>query len=283
MAGGTYILLHNLTSKPVILDVELDELTSKGNKNAIKNALYNKIILAICSGDKEFCKYHGGDIVISINGRLVPAKSSNADINAICLASKINTLQWFTRQRGGFFMEIINFFMGLLKLVLYIPKLILWVLALILWMIKLAFFLVVYALKVLSKDGIFGLVKFITTDILLAPFNLVFSLIKIGFNWLGRNTVQAIWGADNVPEPDEPSDRIITGSGNAGCPGGQKCYRTAEGTIPFSVIIATVLCPPVGVFMEYGLTGWLNILICALLTLVFYFPGLIYALILLYC
>ena len=173
--------------------------------------------------------------------------------------------------------------MGLLKLVLYIPKLILWVLALILWMIKLAFFLVVYALKVLSKDGIFGLVKFITTDILLAPFNLVFSLIKIGFNWLGRNTVQAVWGADNVPEPGEPSDRLITGSGIDGCAGGQKCYRTADGTIPFSVIIATVLCPPVGVFMEYGLTGWLNILICALLTLVFYFPGLIYALILLYC
>ena len=286
MAGGTYILLHNLTSKPVILDVELDELISKDNKNALAldcnpmQTVYNEIILAICSGDKEFCKYHGRDIVISINGKLIPPTSSNADIKAICLAGKINTLQWFTRQRGGFFMEIINFFMGLLKLVLYIPKLILWVMALILWMIKLAFFLVVYALKVFSQDGIFGLVKFITTDILLAPFNLIFSLVKIGFNWLGRNTVQAIWGADNVPEPGEPSDRVITGSG---CPGGQKCYKTADGTIPFSVIIATVLCPPVGVFMEYGLTGWLNILICALLTLVFYFPGLIYALILLYC
>ena len=186
MAGGTYILLHNLTSNPVILDVELDELTSKDNKNAQEldynpmPTVYNEIILAICSGDKEFCKYHGRDIVISINGKLIPPTSSNADIKAICLAGKINTLQWFTRQRGGFFMEIINFFMGLLKLVLYIPKLILWVMALILWMIKLAFFLVVYALKVFSQDGIFGLVKFITTDILLAPFNLIFSLVKIG-------------------------------------------------------------------------------------------------------
>ena len=65
--------------------------------------------------------------------------------------------------------------------------------------------------------------------------------------------------------------------------GGKKCYKTADGTIPFTVIISTILCPPIGVFMEYGITGWFNILICALLTLMFYFPGLIYALILLYC
>jgi uncharacterized membrane protein YqaE (UPF0057 family) len=174
--------------------------------------------------------------------------------------------------------------MGLLKLVLFIPKLILWVVALILWLIKAAFFLFVYATKLIVNDGITGLVRFIVLDLFMAPFSLIFTFLKMFINWLGRNTVQAMWGADNVPEPGEedlePSDKIING---AGCGEGQKCYKTEEGTIPFSVIITTVLCPPVGVFMEYGITGWFNILICALLTLVFYFPGLIYALILLYC
>ena len=65
--------------------------------------------------------------------------------------------------------------------------------------------------------------------------------------------------------------------------GDKKCYKTPDGTVPFSVVIATILCPPVGVFMEYGLMGWFNILIAALLTLMFYFPGLIYSLIILYC
>lgn len=63
----------------------------------------------------------------------------------------------------------------------------------------------------------------------------------------------------------------------------EKCYETPPGQIPFTIIIMTVLCPPLGIFMQYGLSFWINIILCALLSLVFYFPGLIYALILLYC
>lgn len=43
------------------------------------------------------------------------------------------------------------------------------------------------------------------------------------------------------------------------------------------VILA--LCPPAGVFMAYGLKGWLQIIICCMATLFYYFPGLAYALI----
>ena len=49
------------------------------------------------------------------------------------------------------------------------------------------------------------------------------------------------------------------------------------------VLLGTIILPPLGVFMELGIKGWLNILICALLTLLYYVPGLVYALILLYC
>ena len=37
---------------------------------------------------------------------------------------------------------------------------------------------------------------------------------------------------------------------------GKKCYAKPDGKIPFNVIIGTIVCPPLGVFMEYGLTGF---------------------------
>jgi uncharacterized membrane protein YqaE (UPF0057 family) len=63
----------------------------------------------------------------------------------------------------------------------------------------------------------------------------------------------------------------------------EKCYKTPPGQIPFSIIIMSILCPPLGIFMQYGLSYWLNIVICSLLTLMYYIPGLLYCLILLYC
>ena len=41
----------------------------------------------------------------------------------------------------------------------------------------------------------------------------------------------------------------------------------------------TILFPPAGVFMAKGVSGLMYFLICCFLTLMLYFPGLIYALI----
>jgi uncharacterized membrane protein YqaE (UPF0057 family) len=57
----------------------------------------------------------------------------------------------------------------------------------------------------------------------------------------------------------------------------------SESGLPLSIILLTVLLPPLGLFMELGLKNWINIAFCALLTAFYYFPGLIYALIILYC
>ncbi len=62
----------------------------------------------------------------------------------------------------------------------------------------------------------------------------------------------------------------------------KKCYKADEGTIPMSVLISTVLLPPLGVFMRFGLNRWLDILITGGLSIMYYFPGLIYGLILIY-
>lgn len=43
--------------------------------------------------------------------------------------------------------------------------------------------------------------------------------------------------------------------------------------------IATLMFPPLGVFMKKGITGFGYIFLCCILTMLFYFPGLIYAII----
>ena len=61
-----------------------------------------------------------------------------------------------------------------------------------------------------------------------------------------------------------------------------KCYLTNNGKVPFSILLGTILCPPLGVFMDLGATGWLNIVLCVILTFMFYIPGLLYALFIIY-
>lgn len=56
-----------------------------------------------------------------------------------------------------------------------------------------------------------------------------------------------------------------------------RCYK-GIGTTGYINIISTIICPPLGIFMSYGISGWFKILICCALTLLYYVPGLIYAL-----
>nr|QDY52249.1 hypothetical protein 5_46 [Mimiviridae sp. ChoanoV1] len=55
-----------------------------------------------------------------------------------------------------------------------------------------------------------------------------------------------------------------------------RCYRglTSNG---FLNIIGTILCPPAGIFMAFGVSGFFKIVLCAILTLGYYIPGLVYA------
>lgn len=63
---------------------------------------------------------------------------------------------------------------------------------------------------------------------------------------------------------------------NTGCSNGIKKYCFKYDFIRHVVLI---LCPPAAIFMADGLRGWLQILICAAATLLYYFPGLAYAII----
>ena len=176
------------------------------------------------------------------------------------------------------FDPIIKPLRAIINCVLMLVKLVLYIVAVFFWIIKFHFWFFVVFLPSLPAD-ISKIVKNITYLLYEALFGAGLNYVRRIVNKVGRWTIYGITaGWDNA------DDRKPGGEEDA-CKGGPsyKCYRTEEGTVPFSVIIGTVLCPPVGVFMEYGVLGWFNVLICAILTLLFYFPGLIYALLLLYC
>ena len=96
---------------------------------------------------------------------------------------------------------------------------------------------------------------------------IVLGLIRVIFNYTLEPIFSSFWGHGKNNKVGK-------------C---KKCFSTRAGKLPFSIIIGTILLPPLGVFMELGISGWINIVVCVLLTLAFYFPGLIYALILLTC
>jgi uncharacterized membrane protein YqaE (UPF0057 family) len=111
------------------------------------------------------------------------------------------------------------------------------------------------------------------------PFDIGMALLQTTINMIG-GWMQGFWGWDqsSLTQNDKNSNYFKTINKNKG----KKCYLTNTNTVPFSVVLGTILCPPIGVFMDMGITGWLNILICILLTLLFYIPGLVYALLIIY-
>lgn len=244
-----------------------------------KSILYNYIF-------KDHPQPDDNNILIKINNKVLqfdnvckttPLYELFSKYNIDITSNIIQKLEWNGRLRGGIFMLLIDMVIAIFKLLLLIPKMLIWFVEFIIYTIKVLVFTIKLGIDAISVDGIMGLVKFVSQEILLAPLRVAFILIKKFVNSLGNNTIKAIWGADNVDFEEDADPTNPTNMNN------KKCYSTPDGTVPFSVVIATILCPPVGVFMEYGVLGWFNILICALLTLMFYFPGLIYALILLYC
>ena len=189
---------------------------------------------------------------------------------------------------------IANAFLMLLKAIVYIIMLFTWFLKFLTWIFM-------EVLPSIPTD-IFGLVRFLSYMLIDAVFGTFMYYFKKLFNSAGSTVIGAtLSGWDNNPDESQPSQNParystdefneINSEAQNSQPGmadkidcsGRKCYRTEAGTVPWTVILATVLFPPSGVFMELGLSGWLQILVCLLLTFMFYFPGLIYALIILYC
>ena len=229
------------------------------------------------------------------NGKIITKDNDN---NNFCFENGLNSQKQIIildinfRQKGGFFLDLISSFFeiilypitypfrGILNAFLLMIKAVVYIVALAMYAIKVIIWFFVDFIPSIPGDMV-AFIQFFTTALFDFLFGTITHYIRMGGNKLGQMTVRGTMGWDNVPnennENDGESDYF-----NNDC-ADKKCYKTPDGTVPFTVVIATILCPPVGVFMEYGLLGWFNVLICCILTLMFYFPGLIYALIILYC
>ena len=221
------------------------------------------------------------------NGKII---SKNTSINQLFTSHISNThisnthiiyIDIIERQNGGdvfsdllnAIIQIGNFFIMLYKIIKWIGLFLYWNLNFLLWLLN--DFL---NPKHIMKEFVNSM-SVIVIAICRIPFDILLSLFGLSVNMVGGWT-QGFWGWDqsSLTQKDRDSNYFKKMNKN----NSKKCYLTDTNTIPFSILLGTILCPPIGVFMDMGLTGWLNILICILLTLFFYIPGLIYALLIIY-
>jgi uncharacterized membrane protein YqaE (UPF0057 family) len=223
------------------------------------------------------------DYFITYNGKLIPKGIdieqfiyNNPNINI----SKFNNFEINLRQRGGGFEDIFTLFINLGKVFMSIGDFIEWLIKFVLWFIQFMMWVFTDLLNplTLATEFLKSLMVIIIT-ILKLPFDMIMGLFTFFINSVG-NWMQGFWGWDQSSLTKEDKQSIYFKKLNKNK--GVKAYLTNSNTVPFSIILGTLLCPPMGVFMDMGTTGWLNIVICILLTLAFYVPGLVYALLIIY-
>jgi len=203
---------------------------------------------------------------------------NNYDDNIKIKNDRILFLRIEQRIYGG---GLIDMFMSIIeigKVFLILIDAIVWLIKFIAWTI----FFIGFLIKFLFYDLIIDFknsVIIIVVTILRLPLDIFTALFAFMTNSLG-GWFTTFWGWDqtNLTQKDRESNYFKSIDTNQG----KKCYMTNQNTVPFSILLGTILCPPLGVFMDLGISGWFNILICTFLTLLFYLPGLCYALLILY-
>ena len=191
-----------------------------------------------------------------------------------------NIIELIEKQKGGGFFDIFQSIIDIGKFFMKLGDFVVWFGKFIIWWIKFVWwFFTDFLNPVNFVTDFFKSLMLIVITVCKIPFELIMASFKICINIIG-GWMQGFWGWDmsSLTKADKNSpyfqsfDRTV----------GQKIYYTQQNTVPFSIILGTILCPPMGVFMDLGTTGWLNIIICCLLTLLCYLPGLCYALLIIY-
>jgi len=226
-----------------------------------------------------------------LNGRLV---SPNMILADIAEPDTINTLECNVRMRGGFDLEdipiigqVFQLLGPIVKPVVGIGKVFIFLIQFIVWFGKFIYWFIMFVIWAFSDllnpikliADFWGSIVLILLTLMNTVFGVIMGLAAFVVNQVGQ-WMSGFWGWDQsgLTKQDKESKYFQGIDRNKG----RKCYLTNNNRVPFSVLLGTILCPPLGVFMDMGLTGWMNIFICALLTLIFYVPGLFYALLVIY-
>ena len=234
------------------------------------------------------------DVCFLLNGRII-----SGDIILSELISRVNIIdrihiEAIPRLRGGMELEDIpviglvfqifgplinpiigigNVFVFLLQFLIWLGKFIYWFIFFMIW----AFTDLLNPVRLIAD--FWNSILLILITLINTFFGVCMGLAGAVVNQIGQ-WFQGFWGWDmsSLTKRDKQS-RYFKGIDTKK---GKKCYLTNNGRVPFSILLGTILCPPIGVFMDLGMTGWMNIFICALLTVLFYLPGLFYALLVIY-
>jgi uncharacterized membrane protein YqaE (UPF0057 family) len=124
----------------------------------------------------------------------------------------------------------------------------------------------IFTPEIFIRDLIFGIMTAVLMIVGVIG-DLITGIVETIFNTIFGQSVGGFFGQGTQKDPK---------TGKIYSPKNKVCKR------PPSILkyVILILCPPFYIFLNKGLSGWIYILIDLILTAFFYFPGLIYALIL---
>ena len=194
--------------------------------------------------------------------------------------TKFIKLELVERQNGGSIIDAFKSIISIGELFMMLGDGVIWFGKFVFWLLKfIKWFFFDFLNPITLLNDFFESLMLIVVSLCRLPLDVLLALVGLAANTIG-SWVQGFWGWDmsNLSKTDKDSNYFKSFDRTKG----QKSYVSSSNTVPFSIILGTILCPPMGVFMDLGMTGWFNILICILLTLLFYIPGLCYALLIIY-
>ena len=210
---------------------------------------------------------------------------------------------------------IISFFFGLIDIFLSLVDILAWIINVVPWAIQGAFFILTLFSDILTLiilwlnpitaiKGIMKMIFFILKLIIVFFIDIIKNIVSYFLEKFLANIRGGLWGLPHGPEQhvmhrksrlggkDLPISHMDLGlyghhhdhgDNESELYENEKIYKPMRcykglGANGYINLIAMIVCPPLGVFMSYGIKGIVKILLCAGLTLFYYFPGLIYGL-----
>lgn len=197
-------------------------------------------------------------------------------------------------------MGIVNFCLNFIDIMLVIADVFMGLIQIPLIVLDIIMIIITWLWPTAMIRGVVTSIFVMTKIILLMVFDMIAHILRIFFAKIFGLLKGGLWGIPHTPDQHHNHNDIEFGVADRfgdhhhgphvgnnnktlSKDGAQYLYRPLRcyqsvGSEGFINIAATIICPPLGVFMSFGIKGWLKILVCSVLSLAYYVPGLVYAL-----
>ena len=190
---------------------------------------------------------------------------------------------------------MMDFFLSLLDIFLIIGDVFSWIALIPFIIMDLILLCITWLWPITLIKGVITAIFTIVKILLVALFDFIIHILRMLFAKIFGFLKGGLWGLPHTPDEHHSHNAIYDGYGSDGDPADEfgdhhhnvppdqyryrplRCYKGISHN-GFINIVATIICPPLGVFMAFGLKGYIRIIMCCLLSLAYYVPGLVYAL-----